>query len=607
MMSPRCYHNRCVTARTPLSDNKKRNHRQKKLQLLAWRKKLAGVYTLPTFSTQLKSNVNSEQLSILNYFEQYPLVQEKADFNKENTPYSVIYLKQSHFENGTLRLTHPGIYVLSENITFEPNKNDDFFPTMAQIQSGEYPMGTSGPYHLGFFAAITIEADNILLDLNKKTIKQSPLHNLQQRFYANIELASSPFIPAQGPGNFGDSIVTPTNVLIMNGHLGLSSHHGIHGNGMSKVCLKDLTIGEMEVAAIALNGAVQSILDNINVLGTFTQIPTISTYSQGRFARQFLNILKTRTPGANLMVKSQSKTIDTIINELNAELDSTRDSVLNDGNIPSNIFGNPSQLYDGNVYGIVLNVRGVVIGDFIKERPAEALGNTDIHLQNITIDNTVSQPLEILAVNSTPTDGEAYGGKRQVGPAGDVLKMTLVTANDGTYEPNTLANAQMILAKYNDPKNGTTNIEMPMVNWAQNNTDISNVMVANDYYYVGGGDSMGHAMKGNIGLFVSAGQNIMMKNITINNVDSRGSDVGTSPLIADASQNKQGAMATGILITGTTNAFMGDVTINKVVSTNGDANGVYILSSSNIGNSNLSISNISTNSSTNNATPFKQE
>jgi len=51
-----------------------------------------------------------------------------------------------------------------------------------------------------------------------------------------------------------------------------------------------------------------------------------------------------------------------------------------------------------------------------------------------------------------------------------------------------LANAQLIIAKNNDPKLGTTNIEMPIVNWAENNTDLSGVMDANNYYYVKGGD-----------------------------------------------------------------------------------------------------------------------
>ena len=60
-------------------------------------------------------------------------------------------------------------------------------------------MGINGAYHLGFFAAITVESDDVILDLNGKSLKQSKLHNLQQRFYSHIELASAPFIPKQGP------------------------------------------------------------------------------------------------------------------------------------------------------------------------------------------------------------------------------------------------------------------------------------------------------------------------------------------------------------------------------------------------------------------------
>ena len=36
---------------------------------------------------------------------------------------------------------------------------NDFMPTGQQIGSGQYPVGVAGAYHLGFFAAITVEAD----------------------------------------------------------------------------------------------------------------------------------------------------------------------------------------------------------------------------------------------------------------------------------------------------------------------------------------------------------------------------------------------------------------------------------------------------------------
>ena len=606
MFSSRCFHHRCITSRTPTSDNKKRNKQKSVANFQAWRKKTQE-YQRPTFYDIPLSSLTSEQIALIKYFENYPIVQKREEYNKNNTPYAIINVRQRDFVNGTLRVKVPGVYVLQENISFEPNKDNDFFPTDAQIQSGEYPMGMSGPYHLGFFAAMTIETNNVIIDLNGKSIQQTPLHNLQQRFYANIELASAPFIPTQGPGNFGDSIVKPNNVLIMNGGLGLSSHHGIHGNDMSKVILKNLVIQHMEVAAIALNGAEQSILDNITITGTATNIPIVSTYSQGRFIRKFLDNLKKRLPTASITIEDTPKSLDLIINELNTELDNTRDSILNDNIIPTNIFGNSSKLYDGNVYGIVLNVRGVVVNDFFKTRPVDASGNKYIYLQRITINNTISLPVEILAVNSTSEDESAYGGKRQVGPAGDVFTITLATASGDTYKPNTLANAQIILAKHNDPQNGTTNIEMPIVNWAISGELLAETLTTNDYYYVGGGDSMGHAMKGNIGLFISAAENISMKNVVVNGVLSKGDQVGNSPLIADASQNKQGAMSTGIMITGSNHVGMNEVVINNINSTNGDANGFFVLGSSNITQSNLQITNVTTNSATSIAMDYKEE
>lgn len=66
-------------------------------------------------------------------------------------------LYQSDFDQGTVRITKPGIYVLRENIEFSPNPNDDFNPIASQVITGQYPILHGGAYHLGFFAAITIE------------------------------------------------------------------------------------------------------------------------------------------------------------------------------------------------------------------------------------------------------------------------------------------------------------------------------------------------------------------------------------------------------------------------------------------------------------------
>ena len=69
------------------------------------------------------------------------------------------------------------------------------------------------PYKFGFFAAITIESDNVEIDLNGHLIQQSDIHHVQQRFFSTIELNASPFIKPQGPADFGD-ITFPKNIYI---------------------------------------------------------------------------------------------------------------------------------------------------------------------------------------------------------------------------------------------------------------------------------------------------------------------------------------------------------------------------------------------------------
>ena len=191
-----------------------------------------------------------------------------ASFKANPVLNATVQLSQSDFTNGTVRLRHSAHYVLTENIIFEPNKADNWMPTAAQKAGGanaDYPTAPHGGYHLGFFAAITVEAANVFLDLNGKTLRQSVLFSVQQRFYANIELASSPFIPLQGPGSFGNTIVAASKTLIANGDLGLSSHHGIHGNGMSEIIIQNLTIHEFEVAGIALNGGTNCLVRNVQI------------------------------------------------------------------------------------------------------------------------------------------------------------------------------------------------------------------------------------------------------------------------------------------------------------------------------------------------------
>jgi len=328
---------------------------------------------------------------------------------------------------------------------------------------------------------------------------------------------------------------------------------------MAEIFLYNLAIADFEVAGIALNGAANSILHNIVIRNVSQHIPVLSTYSQSRFIRSFLNTLQKSVPHAQLGDLS----IDTIITELNVALQQAEDDIMKKNQIPTNFFGNHTLLYDGNVYGIVLNKKGVVINDFIKERAGENIGNSHIYLHNIQINNIISHPVEIDALNAPPEEKKAYGGQRQVGPIGDVLQIKEITNEQGLYIPTPLSNAQLILAKYSEYINvGTTNIIHECVEWAETGTSSTSFVGDNKYYYVTGGDSMGHFMKGNIGLFISAGQHITGTNITISNVKIVGEKVR---------EQQPGAMSTGLLVTGSHRLALTNTQINDITSSKGEA------------------------------------
>ena len=73
---------------------------------------------------------------------------------------SAIALHQSDFDSGTFRIRKPGYYYLAENITFDPIPKFEF-------------KRADKPVHGGWFAAISIETEHVVLDLNTKTLESS--------------------------------------------------------------------------------------------------------------------------------------------------------------------------------------------------------------------------------------------------------------------------------------------------------------------------------------------------------------------------------------------------------------------------------------------------
>ena len=122
-----------------------------------------------------------------------------------------------------------------------------------------------GAYSMGFFAGISVECDDVVIDLNGHTIAQGNYFYLQQRFFSLIELASKAFVSGQGPGNFGGTLTSGSNIVIKNGVFGLTSHHGIHGNYATDIILQNLQFQDFEVAGIALNGFENLRIENVEI------------------------------------------------------------------------------------------------------------------------------------------------------------------------------------------------------------------------------------------------------------------------------------------------------------------------------------------------------
>ena len=276
-----------------------------------------------------------------------------------NTDASFHYrLDKTVFSNGTYRITRPGTYILTEDIVFNPNRYDDYRPRPDQDQT--YPR--SQGYVLGFFAAITVEATNVIIDLNGYSISLHNSFNLQQRFCALIELASSPFVPKQGPANFGSSIVSGQNVIIKNGTLGQVSHHGIHGNGCKNILIENVEFKNFEVAAISINGGENITVNNCKIKNINTNINVLSTYSHAKFGLQKIKrINKQNLSKLYLHTHYDDISLDEIENELEKEISTFEKRLQMGFPVSDSIFYNNSGYYDGNVYGIVFNSFGVVV------------------------------------------------------------------------------------------------------------------------------------------------------------------------------------------------------------------------------------------------------
>ena len=450
-------------------------------------------------------------------------------------------LTQADFAKGTYRATAPGVYRLTEDIVFEPDLNDqgEHWPSCetaekaaAYCENGR----PAGPYHLGFFAALTLEGSDVHLDLNGYTLSQSLLHSLKQRFFAVVETGSAPFLPGQGPGNFGNNTVGCRYCSVTNGNLGRSSHHGIHGLRNEDLTIRGVTFQDYEVAAISLNGPQRVLIENVEVVSHSTTIHSRATLSATRFLLNFVNqafggvtaagfgasIPASLTAAATHLQSLEDAFIASILN--NAPLAATDEA--------QRLFGNVATadglVVDGNAYGIVIHGRGVLVNQFAESQSPDFTEDAqDVTIQNVNINNVLARVNEVVTIKMPTSAGDA-AGKPMVDVAGSVIRIDEQYDAAGMFQIDALhalrfeyANfISFIPAELAGHLTGTLRIDGALATaFVAGTLDEAGL---NNYAKACNADSMFHAQKGVVGLFVQKASRVSVRDVSINGVRNNG-------------------------------------------------------------------------------------
>ncbi|KAL3915508.1 MAG: hypothetical protein SGILL_005619 [Bacillariaceae sp.] len=374
---------------------------------------------------------------------------------------------------------------------------------MLTLFDPEFDNFSKNAFGLGFFAAISVQASGVTIDLNGKTLEQSPEHALMQRYFALIELASSPFIQSVGPAQFvgEDETFEPANNIVIKGPgtLGRSAHHGIHGNENSNVVITKITFTDFEVAAVSLNKVNYLTIADNEIKQNRHDVPVVGAFSAARFIRPYL--MKLKKMKYKMMLRGEEVEAKEVLRNLmksikNVYRDVSKEGFINKNKHPEEfrLFDNPHRVVD--VHGKGPAVAG--FADFIATRDNDL--SRDIFIENNTIENIVCWNNEVPAAieDGRPANdvrGAILQFEKTLGSGTDKY---LAINEDGTYKGNVVADAQIMVAKAVLDGVLTSNPEMQTAPNSINQNIVDWAAGTGSYVpqYRCNGDSMHHVIKG---------------------------------------------------------------------------------------------------------------
>jgi hypothetical protein len=392
-------------------------------------------------------------------------------------PGNAIPISQADFASGPLRISKAGYYYFTEDVTFNPDP-------VQEAKRKDKPLADE------WFTALSVECDNVIIDLNTKTFAthQQFIDKQLLKVFSLIELSNMPFPNIKPEFAFRgiQNVIYAHNVTIKNGTLGASPHHGIHGNNNADIQMYDLVIRDWEVAGIALNGLKNGVIKNISISGmehTFSFTGLVSVMLVARF------LLEQRIAAGDSEAQQYLAPLNALI------ADPTRNGSIH-----------PSGLNYGNTYGIFLN-RAFDIGPVASSR--SPLSTNAIVIENVRISNIKIDTLEAVVI------GDAQGNSIAPDLFGS-MRWDDAYPN-GVFAPDGLLKAQVyILNKKNPAAMPAGFADNILSETPQESLFLSHARpVFNRDFPI-------HAQKGIFGIRVDAGHGVTIKNCSIMGLENVG-------------------------------------------------------------------------------------
>lgn len=585
----------------------------------------------------------SDLNQVTSWFESLPKIAvSDVSFAKEiSAPrLPTYYIYQSDIDGGTLILDEPGRYVVMENLSFNPNKvGTQVFGLDAQmlgLEEGDrldaYQAGRLLPsqfstfggdydpkaYGIGHFAMLsfTSGASGSVLDLNGFRLEQSEEHALQQRFFAVIETAGAPFITGQGPHDFGPGGNNAvSDVVIKNGTIGRSSHHGVHGNGNNNIVIKDVVIEDFEVAAVALNGVDGLTIKDVTA-SSRTDVPVVGAWSNARFISAYVDYLASLelrgVAVESLIVNGESLSAQDIRFALQESINTVFDDIITEGDGVIDVrdenyylYNNATGVADGNAYGFLTGPVGVQVNGFPDPGPnGFQTPSRNVHLKNVRVSSLAANVTEAPVLSNHPDGGsqpvtDPVGAAFMLRNKSNGIFSTLETWDrsvlladasvadilDSNYKGNPLANAQLLVAKNRDLFEDSfldvsrLSIGDDIVAWAESDDPLSDLRESLDLDdgWIYAADTMLHVNKGVIGFKMDGVIGATLVDVSAENITNYGEpgfDGNYSKgFVKDTLTGYNGGNSYGFTFSGSSDIYIKDAEVDQVISSYGEAFG----------------------------------